>query len=1128
MKPLLLLLLLGNCVVLCAQTSDFFTDGDFSQNPSWYGDDSLFQVNATKQLQSKGTATKDLSLSTVSTVIAGEWHFWCRIHASPSASNFMRVYLMSDTNNLKSTALNGYYVQLGGVTGSTDSITLYKQKGNTRVRIIGGRPATVSQSNNEVRIKVLRDTLGNWQLFSDTTGGFDYTLEGIGNDNEFQNASFLGLFVRFTSSNALNYYLDEVYAGPEVVDSTAPVLDSIQIISPTQLRLVFNEPLDGSALSVAHYAMNNGMGNPVSAAFEATRKDIVLLTLPVKLHNQAYQLTVQQISDLAQNVLAIQQLDFVYDVFEAQPGNILISEFLPDPTPPLGLPEAEFVELYNNTTVSIQLQGWTISDGTTEASFPAVVVDANCFLIVCANAMVPAFSQYGKTIGLNSWPSLNNTSDQLILKDQTGTIIHHLIYDLSWYQDATKMDGGYSIELMNPRQICKGKADYRASTDAKGGTPGQSNAIWQNTPDTTAPMLFHAFAKDATQMVLVFNEQMDSSSLFTGTIEVSPPNPIGARNCFSAFDSLEIKFDKKLVSKQPNLLTLAHFKDCSGNMMEAITTSVTYFIPDTAFQYDILINEVLTDPDPAVGLPDAEYIELYNRSDRSISLANWTLGDANSMAKLPNEVLLPDSFLVVTALANLPKFTAIKNVIGVASFPSLGNDRDAITLKNQWGNTIHHLAYSDAVFKSAIKKNGGWSLELIDAENPCGNNSNIAPSTDKTGGTPGRKNAVAGTRRDRHAPQLLAAYPLNANTVELRFSEALDSTTQNNPHYYSLNPYPSNPDGIQFHPPTYDKVTLLFNTPLKPQTLYRMLVTHLEDCAGNTVAENDYADFGLPESIEVNDLVINEILFDPKGDGSDFVEVYNRSDKVIDLKGVFIANANEDGSVKDFFPIDTTGVLMLPHSYKVFTNDPINIQSTYTVPQPWQMVQCVLPSFGNTAGTCLLIDLAGNTYDALAYSDAMHYPLLDTKEGVSLERIDFNRPTADKSNWASASSTSGFATPTGQNSQYATVSSSGLITAEPEVFSPDGDGWNDEVHFSYELESSGFTGNMTIFNSSGRVVKQLLRNELLGSSGVFSWNGITDTGEKAAIGIYVCYFEAFNLNGKVVKKKLTTVVGAKL
>jgi hypothetical protein len=1129
MKPLLLILLLGNCVLLVAQTFDQFTDGDFFQNPTWIGDDSLFQVNGSHQLQSKGTIAKDIMLATSSSTTAGEWRFWCRFSLSPSTSNFMRVYLMSDTSNLKG-AVTGYYAQLGGVTGSTDSITLYKQKGNTRTRIIGGRASTVSKSVNTVRIKVLRDGDGNWQLFSDTTGGFSFVLEGTGVDAELANSAFMGVFVRFTSSNAQNYLADDLYAGPVQIDVTPPSLDSVQVLSANQLRLVFSENISAhTGLNLSSYHLNQNLGSPVAAVFESGRNDVVRLTFNQPFPNNTYHLTVDSITDISGNRVNLLQIDFTYFVYRPNKQDVLITEFFPDPTPSTGLPEVEFVELFNHTTVPMQLKGWTISDGSTTATLPFSILNPNQYVIVCAASAISLFQSYGNTIGVSSLPSLNNSNDQLILKDSFGTVIHQLSYDLSWYQQPAKSDGGYTIEMDNPEQLCKGKQNFGASDAFIGGTPGTTNSRWQLQPDTVAPKLKSIVCLDNKTLQLVFNEPMDSVTLVNGSIFLNPSNTITSQRVSSTMDTVWVFLLAPMVSKIMNTLTLTGFKDCSGNEMTAgVVDSFMYLTSDTARVYDVLINEIMADPDPMIGLPDAEYVELYNRSDRLISLGGWTLSDANTSAKLPSVYLWPDSFVVVTAIGNLPKFTFIGNIVGVGSFPSLGNEGDVLTLKDALGNTIHHLRYTDAAYQSAIKKKGGWSLELVDALNPCGNDQNLSASIDITGGTPGRINAAAGRRKDKSAPQLVSAYPINTHVLELRLNESIDSTTLGLLTSYAVNNGIGNPIALKYVAPDFQRIFLTFQDSFDRNTQYRIILSEITDCAGNKIGSSDYADFGLPVSIAPNDLVINEILFDPKGDGSDFIEVYNRSNKIIDLKNLFIANTNDDGSIKDFYPIDSTGLLFLPQTYLVLTDNPTNIKSEYSVPQPQNLIQCKLPSFSNTAGTCVLIDKMGNRFDEFTYSDEMHYPLLDTKDGVSLERIDANRPTADRTNWTSASSTSGYATPTYRNSQFASVESDGILHVEPEVFSPDGDGWNDEVHFSYEMESSGFTGNMTIYNSSGYPVKRLLKNELLGSRGVFSWNGFTDDGNKASIGIYICYFEAFHLSGKVVKKKVSTVVGGKL
>ena len=78
------------------------------------------------------------------------------------------------------------------------------------------------------------------------------------------------------------------------------------------------------------------------------------------------------------------------------------------------------------------------------------------------------------------------------------------------------------------------------------------------------------------------------------------------------------------------------------------------------------------------------------------------------------------------------------------------------------------------------------------------------------------------------------------------------------------------------------------------------------------------------------------------------------------------------------------------------------------------------------------------------------------------------------------------------------------------------------------METAGFTLNLVIYYSRGRKIKHLVKNELLGTSGSYYWDGQTEDYQKAAIGIYILYFEYFDLNGQVKSDKLTTVLGGKL
>jgi hypothetical protein len=159
----------------------------------------------------------------------------------------------------------------------------------------------------------------------------------------------------------------------------------------------------------------------------------------------------------------------------------------------------------------------------------------------------------------------------------------------------------------------------------------------------------------------------------------------------------------------------------------------------------------------------------------------------------------------------------------------------------------------------------------------------------------------------------------------------------------------------------------------------------------------------------------------------------------------------------------------------------------------------------------------------------MHFSLLNTTDGVSLERINFNRPTTDPGNWHSASQNVGFATPGYQNSQFMlSPEGSDEVMITPEIFSPDGDGFNDILAISCNFAEPGYSVTIRIFDSNGREVRLLARNEPAGTGNVFNWDGTTEKREKAAIGIYIIHVEVFNLSGKVKQFKKTAVLGGKL
>ena len=188
-----------------------------------------------------------------------------------------------------------------------------------------------------------------------------------------------------------------------------------------------------------------------------------------------------------------------------------------------------------------------------------------------------------------------------------------------------------------------------------------------------------------------------------------------------------------------------------------------------------------------------------------------------------------------------------------------------------------------------------------------------------------------------------------------------------------------------------------------------------------------------------------------------------------------------------------------------------------------------LPSFNNSDGTCIIYSNQNEIMDELNYSESMHFQLLNSFEGVSLERLSSQLPSAQESNWHSASESSRFATPGAENSQSLPVENMvGVFELSTSIFSPDNDGMDDVIQFHFSEMKSGCVGNLIIYNERGIRVKRLMRNEYLGPEGIAIWDGLSDSGEALAIGIYIATFEAFNEDGIQVNYKRDFILARKL
>ena len=604
---------------------------------------------------------------------------------------------------------------------------------------------------------------------------------------------------------------------------------------------------------------------------------------------------------------------------------------------------------------------------------------------------------------------------------------------------------------------------------------------------------------------------------------------IASRNPFTP-NVVSLMFGQHFTANRVYNIRISHVEDYAGNAMQTYEAGFVYYVPQ---RFDVVFNELMVNPTPAVGLPAYEYIELYNTTDFPINLEGWVLQHGNSSRALPVSPLPAKGVLLLLTETALPFFQNGVNAVAVPglSATALTNAGADLMLFDPGNNLVSFVSYTDQWYRDPSRSGGGWSLEKIDPYNFCQGANNWRASSDPKGGTPGLPNSVMAHNPDLDPPDLLRAGVEDDTSIVLHFSEPMNADYLVTNANYTINPLPGPLLSAEALLPDLSRVRLTFSELLQPGTIYDLVADRqITDCAGNPLRNNSVR-FGLPRLARPSDVIINEVLFNPPDNGARYIEIYNRSDRLFDLKDYLLTSKDTITSfLTTIQEISRESYLFFPGDYMVLTPDPAAVKNTYMTPNPSAFIPMSgMPRMTNAGGIVVLATRSLQPVDMFICTDDMHLPLLTTYKGVSLERLNPDRPTQDRSNWHSAAQGAGFGTPAYRNSQYTLNSETekGKVGVYPEVFSPDGDGHNDLLNISYTFEKPGYVANIRIFDSRGRLIRSLRRGELLATSGIITWDGITDDKQKAPVGIYLIHLEVFDLNGKVINYKNTAVLGGR-
>jgi hypothetical protein len=536
-------------------------------------------------------------------------------------------------------------------------------------------------------------------------------------------------------------------------------------------------------------------------------------------------------------------------------------------------------------------------------------------------------------------------------------------------------------------------------------------------------------------------------------------------------------------------------------------------------RYAVVINEIMVDPTPVVGLPNAEYIELRNCSKQTIDLQKWKIEKGTSSYSIGTATLLkPDSIIVLCSKSNTGFFSSIRSV-AMNSFPALINEEGTLALKSPDNRTIHAVNYQSAWHENTIKASGGWSLEMIDPLKPCEKN-NWGSSVHRNGGTPGLENSIYLKTVIQNGFEIRQCVAVNEQTLLLQLENGMDSSSLSNPANYQFNNMLDHIQQVNAAGPLFDEAWIKLKAPIQANTIYAIQIKNILTCKKEKTFEG-VVQTGLLKEPTANDILINEILFNPPPDGEDFIELYNQGPAVINIYDLYLASFNQLGGLNTGYKIGDGYYNLFPGDYAVVTKDTSFVKKQWPTVKSRKMIQIKsIPSMPDDEGNIAIVNKQGKLIDKMPYTEKMHDPFISDPSGVSLERIQFTMSSADPTNWHSASSTSGYGTPTLENSQHnKPLIYSVAFQTTSKIISPNNDGMDDYLTITYQLNQPGYMCSVFLFGLNGNLISKIADNQLLGTKGSIVWNGLHRE-QMLPSGQYIIYIEAFHLNAKTIKEKI--------
>jgi hypothetical protein len=686
-----------------AQFIDDFSDSSWQTPVHWLGDTLLFTTNqGLLRLQAPASSGSAQLFTSSNVQENARFSGYVEMQFNPSSANYLDYYLIADRDSLH-LPLNGLFLRFGH---TNDELSLFKQQGTIKTKVIDGPDGMFNYNLNRCLFQIDRDSNGLWTLQIDTTaGGQHWYLIGSWPDSSRYNAQFSGLRCIYSATRSDKFLFDDLQAsGQAWQDRSPPAVVSHAFIPPYTLEIEFDEPIDSLSTAAQFINSNNGL-----AALELLQLDALRYSLEFGQPFQAdssYTIQLQQISDAAGNRLDTHLIVRWHDPFV---GEIIINEVMADPLPTVGLAAYEYVELYNRSAYTLNLADYLWSDAGTQIGLPAFEMPSNSYVVLCPAAAQAEFSLFGTALGLSNWPSLNNDTDQLKLHSKNGRLIDSLSYSSSWWNDVEKAAGGWSLERIDADYFCLDQANWSASNNPAGGTPGNTNSIAATLIDTLHPTLAYFKQSYPDSIWLIFNRPLHKLPTYTVRFDDQQYPISGIQGDTSTIWLLNIPIDNQL-----RTLQIAGMAACNGAILS--DTSIQLAWPEQAATGDWRITEICFQPKSN----QAAFIELYNASSKLLSLHELLLANQDVGQGIPLssgiQIVQPGEWLCLSrSVGGVKSDYPIhgKKFHQLNRWPSMPQAGGEIRLYRADGALLDQINYHPDMHHQLLQQTKGVSLELV-------------------------------------------------------------------------------------------------------------------------------------------------------------------------------------------------------------------------------------------------------------------------------------------------------------------------------------------------------------------------------------------------------------------------------